>query len=64
VDVPVLRDSRVSLVGRIAGQSSRGSHSVWFVEIDRVLVHGDTDGLIYFQRKFHRISAIPPAVEG
>ena len=62
-DVPVLRDSLVSLVGRIAGQSSRGSHSVWFVEIDHVIVHGETDGLSYFQRQFHRISATPRAVE-
>lgn len=55
--VPVLRRSAVSLVGRIVAESSRGSHSVWFVEVDRVLGGDDADGLVYFQRRFHRVGA-------
>lgn len=67
--VPVLRRSLVSLAGRIVGESSRGSHSVWFVEVDRIVRGADLpgqaaseddfgaaasiEGLVYFRRKFH-----------
>jgi flavin reductase (NADH) len=54
-DVPVLRRSLVSLVGHIVEQSDCGSHSVWFVRISRILPRGETDALVYFQRRFHRV---------
>jgi flavin reductase (NADH) len=54
-DVPVLRQSLVSLVGHIVRQSDGGSHSVWFVQIDRILQRGETDALVYFKRRFHRV---------
>lgn len=54
-DVPVLRDALVALVGRIAGHTVRGSHSVMFVEVERTIVHEDTGGLVYYKRQFHRL---------
>ncbi|WP_133801469.1 flavin reductase [Kribbella caucasensis] len=54
-DVPVLRQSLVSLVGHIVQQSDCGSHSVWLVRISRVLQRGETEALVYFQRRFHRV---------
>jgi flavin reductase (NADH) len=54
-DVPVLRQSLVSLVGHIVAQNDCGSHSVWLVRISRILQRGETDALVYFQRRFHRV---------
>ena len=61
--LPVLRRSMVSLVGDIVEQSDCGSHSVWFVQVSRVLPRGETDGLVYFKRRFHRVPE-PAAVSG
>lgn len=56
VEVPVLKDAQVNLVGHIANQSVIGSHSVLFVELDSIMIRdGGDDSLVYFQRKFHRI---------
>ncbi|NKX55522.1 4-hydroxyphenylacetate 3-monooxygenase, reductase component [Arthrobacter mobilis] len=57
--VPVLRDALVKIVGRISDRTIQGSHSVYFVEVDRVDVRDELDGLIYFNRGFHRIGAAP-----
>ncbi|HEY5853275.1 MAG TPA: flavin reductase [Aldersonia sp.] len=54
--VPVLRDAHVVLVGRIADAKTLGSHSVLFIELDRVQTREKGDSLVYFQRKFHRLS--------
>ncbi|GGS23519.1 4-hydroxyphenylacetate 3-monooxygenase reductase component [Streptomyces humidus] len=54
--VPVLKGSAASIVGRITGSATQGSHSVLFVEADRVIVGEDSGGLVYFQRRFHPIS--------
>jgi flavin reductase (NADH) len=54
--VPVLKGSAASIVGRITGSATRGSHSVLFVEVDRVIVGEDSGGLVYFQRRFHPIN--------
>lgn len=53
--VPVLRRSLVSIIGRIVGQSSWGSHSVWFVRVAQVLQREEADGLVYYRRRFHRL---------
>jgi flavin reductase (NADH) len=54
--VPVLRGSAASVVGTITGTAERGSHSVMFVEVDRVIVGEEIGGgLVYFQRRFHPI---------
>ncbi|MGF6531707.1 MULTISPECIES: 4-hydroxyphenylacetate 3-monooxygenase, reductase component [Paraburkholderia] len=53
--VPVLRDALASIQGRIVELKEVGSHSVMFVEATRICVRDDGDGLIYFDRSFHRI---------
>lgn len=53
--VPVLRDALASIQGRIVEMKEVGSHSVMFVEATQIRVRGDGDGLIYFNRTFHRI---------
>ena len=55
--VPVLRDALVKIVGRVSSSVVRGTHSVIFIEVDRVEVDESAESLVYFQRRFHRISA-------
>ncbi|SAL80191.1 4-hydroxyphenylacetate 3-monooxygenase reductase subunit [Caballeronia peredens] len=52
--VPVLRDALASLQGTIVEAKEVGSHSVMFVETKLIRVR-DGDGLIYFDRNFHRV---------
>ncbi|GAB2627675.1 4-hydroxyphenylacetate 3-monooxygenase, reductase component [Prescottella soli] len=54
--VPVLRNAHVALVGRIRESRTMGSHSVMFVEVDRIRTREHGDSLVYFQRTFHRLS--------
>ena len=54
--VPVLRDALVKIVGRISDHSVQGSHSVIFVQVDRIEVQQESDSLVYFKRQFHRLS--------
>ena len=35
-----------------------GSHSVMFVKTTRISVRDDGDGLIYFDRNFHRVPRV------
>lgn len=58
-NVPVLRDALIKIVGRISDTTSQGSHSVIFVQIDRIEVQEDRDSLVYFKRQFHRLSVAP-----
>lgn len=58
-EVPVLRDALVQLEGRISECKEVGSHSVMFVELEKVGIRGEGDSLVYFNRLFHRID---PAV--
>jgi flavin reductase (NADH) len=60
--VPVLRDALTSIEGRIVEQKEVGSHAVMFVEASRIRVRTDGDGLIYFDRNFHRIKRVVEAV--
>jgi flavin reductase (NADH) len=53
--VPVLRDALTSIQGTIVDLKEVGSHSVMFVEATQIRVRADGDGLIYFDRNFHRI---------
>jgi flavin reductase (NADH) len=57
--VPVLRDALVKIVGRISDHSVQGSHSVIFVQVDRIEVQQESDSLVYFKRQFHRLSLTP-----
>lgn len=53
--VPVLRGALVSVVGRIVADRTLGSHSVLFVEVDKVTTGEDGGALVYFQRRFHSL---------
>jgi flavin reductase (NADH) len=55
-DVPVLVGSAASVIGRVTEVSGQGSHSVMFVEVERLVLNEDAGGLVYFQRQFHPIS--------
>jgi len=55
---PVLADALASLEGRIVERKTVGSHSVMFVEIADMVVRHDGDGLIYFDRNFHRLARV------
>lgn len=54
--VPVLRGALASVVGRIVADRAQGSHSVLFVEIDKVTTEEDGGALVYFQRRFHHLA--------
>lgn len=56
--VPVLRDALASLQGEIVDLKEVGSHSVMFVKTTCISVRGDGDGLIYFDRNFHRVKRV------
>jgi flavin reductase (NADH) len=53
--VPVLRGAVASVVGRIVAERAHGSHSVLFVEVDKVAASMDSGALVYFQRRFHNL---------
>jgi flavin reductase (NADH) len=55
--VPVLRGALASVVGRIVSDQGLGSHSVLFVEVDKVMTRQDSGALVYFQRRFHNLAA-------
>jgi len=57
--VPVLQDALVKIVGRISDRTVQGSHSVIFVQVERIEVQEEADSLVYFNRQFHRVSAGP-----
>jgi len=54
-DVPVLRGALVSVIGRIVADRAHGSHSVLFVEVDKVTTSEDSGALVYFQRQFQAL---------
>lgn len=56
-DAPVLRDAQVKIVGRVSGRTVQGSHSVIFVQVERVSFEENAESLVYFGRKFHRVSS-------
>lgn len=56
-DVPVLVGAAASVIGRIAEVSGQGSHSVMFVEVERIILNREAGGLVYFQRRFHALDA-------
>ncbi|PRI10394.1 flavin reductase [Leucobacter massiliensis] len=55
--IPTLRDARVALVGRIASTLERGTHSVFFVEVDEIRLRSDAAALVYDSRAFHAVGA-------
>lgn len=55
--VPVLRDARVALAGRVANCMEQGTHTVLFLEIEGIRMRDDVPGLVYDRRNFHLIGA-------
>lgn len=53
--VPVLRGALASIIGRIVADRVHGSHSVLFVEVDKVTTSEDSGALVYFQRQFQAL---------
>jgi flavin reductase (NADH) len=53
--VPVLTGALASLEGHVADTSEVGTHTVFFVEIDNIVVNKYKDGLIYFAREFKQV---------
>lgn len=51
---PVLNGALISFDGRVTDVVEKGTHTVFFVEIDAVR-HSDSAGLVYFRRSFHPI---------
>jgi flavin reductase (NADH) len=54
--VPVLRDALASLQGEVVECKEVGSHSVIFVKATHIRVRSDGEGLVYFDRNFHRLA--------
>jgi len=54
--VPLLKEAAARVSGTIVDETSRGSHSVFFVEVDTAESRDDRGGLAYFQRNFHALS--------
>ncbi len=52
---PVLHDAAVALDCRIVSISEVGSHSVFFAEACDIRVHDEVDGLVWFDRRYHRL---------
>ncbi|NAZ80406.1 4-hydroxyphenylacetate 3-monooxygenase reductase subunit [Kineococcus sp. R8] len=52
---PLLDDAVVAVTGTVRDTVQRGTHTVFFVEVDHVEVRPEADGLVYFGRQFHRL---------
>ncbi|WCE32053.1 4-hydroxyphenylacetate 3-monooxygenase, reductase component [Vibrio sp. SCSIO 43137] len=61
--VPVLTGCLASLEGKVANISEVGTHSVFFVEIDNIVVNKDKDALVYFAREFKTVECAKPKEE-
>lgn len=55
--VPVLRDARVALAGRLVNQHEQGSHTVFFLEVEGIRMRDEAPGLVYDRRAFHTVGA-------
>ncbi|MFB6675403.1 flavin reductase [Streptomyces sp. NPDC056390] len=59
-DVPVLRDALVTVIGTVRERKPMGSHSVLFIETERVRTRTGGQSLVYFNRGFHRVAPAAP----
>lgn len=57
-DAPTLRQARVAATGHVVNIVERGTHSIFFVEIDRLRVRETVDALVYDNRSFHRVGQL------
>lgn len=57
--LPVLQGALATLQGNIVRADEMGSHTVMFMEALDIGLHADgADGLVYFDRLFHRVSSV------
>ncbi|KKB63511.1 FMN reductase [Robbsia andropogonis] len=56
--VPVLSSAVAALEGVIEECKQVGTHSVFFVRIERITLQPDRDGLVYFARAFHSLARV------
>ncbi|SEU00598.1 NADH-dependent FMN reductase RutF [Variovorax sp. OV084] len=56
---PMLDDAAVSFDCRMVHATSAGTHDVLFCEAVAIVIGGATQGLIYFDRRYHEIAAPP-----
>lgn len=54
---PVMQEALVNFDCRIAQVHEVGSHSIFYCEIQEIRQGGADDGLVYFNRAYHRVSA-------
>ena len=52
---PVLKGALASLEGKISQVQTIGTHLVYLVEIENIILSDDGHGLIYFRRQFHPV---------
>ena len=52
---PVLKGALASLEGRISQVQTIGTHLVYLVEVENIILSDDGHGLIYFRRRFHPV---------
>lgn len=55
--VPVLQGAAAAVVGTVRHRRRAGSHTVLFVDVEQVRTDDDGGALVYFQRRFHELSA-------
>ncbi|QGZ66657.1 4-hydroxyphenylacetate 3-monooxygenase, reductase component [Paraburkholderia acidisoli] len=56
LDVPLLAGAIANLEGTMCESKEVGSHSVFFVRIAQIVLRDEADSLVYFRRRFHRVS--------
>lgn len=57
LEQPMLKGALASLEGRIVDIAEVGSHSVFYAEIDNIVLCENQDALLYFNRGFRTLSA-------
>ncbi|WP_035060188.1 4-hydroxyphenylacetate 3-monooxygenase, reductase component [Andreprevotia chitinilytica] len=55
--LPVLDGCLASMEGRIEQVTEVGTHSIYLVVLDEITVTECGDGLVYFERAFHRLAS-------
>lgn len=55
---PLLKGALASLEGRIGQVQTIGTHLVYLVEVENIILSGDGHGLIYFRRRFHPVMQV------
>jgi flavin reductase len=61
---PILRGASVSFDCRITDILEKGTHTVFFAEIEAVHSEGETEGLIYFGRGYHPVGSVDQSALG